>query len=140
MTGDREGPDGRSGAVIGSSQPDHDPVPDHGEVEDPLTGDDLQNLRRMDRPLGEEHQGLVVGGPAATGPVVWHPFACPYPFRGGNNVVVRVRRTVSYPLVTNAQEQDVEGIFPVLKGLLVGYTYVTADIEEGQPPSSDFAR
>lgn len=85
-------------------------------------------------------QALVVGGPGIPGSYVWHPFACPYPFRGGNNVVVRVRRTTSYPLVTNAQEQDVEGVFPVLKGLLVGYTYVTADIEEGQPPSSDFAR
>lgn len=82
-------------------------------------------------------QALVVGGPGIPGSFVWHPFACPYPFRGGNNVVVRVRRTTSYPLVT-AQEADVEGIFPVLKGVLVGYSYVTADIEEGGPPSSDF--
>lgn len=83
-------------------------------------------------------QAELVGGPGIPGSYVWHPFACPYPFRGGNNVVVSVNRTTSYPLVTNAQQQDVEGIFPVLKVLLVGYSYVTADIEEGGPPSSRF--
>jgi hypothetical protein len=83
-------------------------------------------------------QGCVIGGPGIGGSYVWHPFACVYPFRGGNNVVIQLRRTVSYPLVVNATEAEVEGIFPIAKAVLVGYTYVTADIEEGGPPSSDF--
>lgn len=83
-------------------------------------------------------QALFVGGPGIGGSFVWHPFPCPYPFRGGNNVRVTVTRTTSYPLVTNAQEQDVEGIFPVCKAVLVGYSYVTGSIEEGAPPSSGF--
>lgn len=84
-------------------------------------------------------QALIVGGPGIGGSFIWHPFACPYPFRGGNNIVVRCRRTTSYPLVT-VNDLSVEGIFPVLKGVLVGYSYVTADIEEGGPPASDFSR
>lgn len=83
-------------------------------------------------------QALIVGGPGLGGSYIWHPFACAYPFRGGNNVVVRVQRTTSYPLVVNGENPPQEGIFPVLKGVLVGYAYVTADIEEGAPPSSDF--
>jgi hypothetical protein len=83
-------------------------------------------------------QGLICGGPGLGGSFVWHPFACPYPFRGGNVITIRLRRTTSYPLVQSGTLPPVEGFFPTAKAVLVGYTYVTADIEEGQPPSSDF--
>ena len=84
-------------------------------------------------------QNLLVGGPVASGGgVVWHPFACPYPFRGGNNVTIEVRRTTAYPLILPLTDDPVEGIFPVCKAVLVGYSYVTGDVEEGGPPSSGF--
>lgn len=59
----------------------------------------------------------------------WHPFACAFPFRGGNNVVVRTRRRVAYP----------EAVGPVtLQGLLVGWQYVSDADPGGHPPSSGF--
>lgn len=83
-------------------------------------------------------QALFVGGPGMGGSFVWHPFPCPYPFRGGNNISVTVRRTTSYPLIVgpDSQSPPEEGIFPVCKGVLVGWSYVTGQIEEGGPPSS----
>lgn len=83
-------------------------------------------------------QALFVGGPGIGGSFVWHPFPCVYPFRGGNNVRIFVTRTTAYPLVVDGSEPPVEGIFPVCKAVLVGYSYVTGDIEEGGPPSSGF--
>lgn len=81
-------------------------------------------------------QGATIGG--GPGAPVWHPWACPYPFRGGNNLTVVVTRTVSYPLITGPNEQPVEGIFPVCKGVLVGYAYVSGQAEDGAPPASNW--
>jgi hypothetical protein len=71
------------------------------------------------------NQQLVQGADG----IHWHPFACPFPFRGGNNVVVRARRRTAYP----------DAIGPVaLQGLLVGWQYVSDADPGGHPPSSGF--
>lgn len=82
-------------------------------------------------------QALVTGGPTS-GPVVWHPFACPYPFRGGNNVNVTITRTTAYPLVVNDNNEEIEGIFPVAKVVLFGWALVKGRYAQGSPPSTGF--
>lgn len=92
------------------------------------------NLAQQNVIVKRADQACVMGG--GPGSPVWHPWACPYPFRGGNNVTVEVTRTVSYPLIVGADEQPVQGFFPVCKGVLVGYAYVSGKLEEGAPPAS----
>lgn len=75
-------------------------------------------------------QSLITG----PGGSVWHPFACPYPFRGGNNIVVTLRRNVAYPL--GAQQQEV--ITPTVELLLFGYSFVKGNMPPGSPPSSEY--
>lgn len=93
------------------------------------------NLAQQNVVMERADQAGVVGG-GIGGSYVWHPFACPYPFRGGNNVQLVLTRTTSYPLILDAQGQLVEGIFPVAKVVLVGYAYVSGQKETGSPPSS----
>lgn len=57
--------------------------------------------------------------------VHWHPFACSYPFRGGNNVVCRLVRLTSYP----------EIITPTVHVTLVGWIWVSDEGVEPQPPA-----
>lgn len=70
-------------------------------------------------------QRLVTG----RGGVHWHPFECPYPFRGGNNITVVASRLTSYP-------DDIESI--TLKGALVGWAYIEGDQPPPGPPSTGF--
>jgi hypothetical protein len=94
------------------------------------------NLAEQNVVVKRADQGAMLGGGATS--YVWHPFACPYPFRGGNNINIIVKRTVSYPLIVGPDETPVQGIFPVCKVVLVGYAYVTGQQEEGGPPSTDW--
>lgn len=59
----------------------------------------------------------------------WHPFECPYPFRGGNNIVVTVSRLTAYP-------REITAI--TVKAALVGWAYVEGDTPPPGPPSTGF--
>lgn len=118
--------------------PDADEVVDFGPLFQ--TWRDLKLLdmeQRMTLDLAQQNiiikaasQGLIVGERGT----LWHPFACPYPFRGGNNISLTFLRTVGYPL--NAQGEEV--IFPTVEVVLFGYAFVKGNIPPGSPPSSEY--
>jgi hypothetical protein len=58
----------------------------------------------------------------------WHPFACSYPFRGGNNLRLTFRRLTSYP----------PEFFPVVHVTAVGWVWVSDELPAGAPPSTGF--
>ena len=58
----------------------------------------------------------------------WHPFPCSYPFRGGNNMFVRLRRLTSYPAA----------VLPKVRVTVIGWMYVSDELPPGSPPSTDF--
>lgn len=58
-----------------------------------------------------------------------HPFPTPFLFRGGNNIVVNVRRRTAYP--------DDFGIVNV-QAVAKGWQYVNDADPGGHPPSTDF--
>ena len=61
--------------------------------------------------------------------VHYHPFAAPFPFRGGNNVNLTFKRRTSYPT-------DIVNV--TVQTALVGWQYVLGEDPGGQPPSSGF--
>jgi hypothetical protein len=95
--------------------------------------DDAQDIRtdlaQQNVIVRPADQRLIVGA----GGVHWHPFECPYPFRGGNNIVFDVTRTLSYP---STQEEPLTNI--VCKVLVVGWAYMDDETAPGSPPSTDF--
>lgn len=71
------------------------------------------------------NQALVQGAKG----IHWHPLACPYPFRGGNNVVLTIRRRTAYP-------PEVAQV--VVQAVLTGWQYSASAAPGGTPPSSNF--
>lgn len=59
----------------------------------------------------------------------YHPFPCPFPFRGGNNVTCTVRRRTAYPA---------ELLSATVQATLIGWQYVTDADPGGHPPSTGF--
>lgn len=71
------------------------------------------------------NQALVQGAKG----IHWHPLACPYPFRGGNNVVLDVKRRTPYPAEVGAV---------TVQAVLTGWQYVSSEAPGGSPPSTNF--
>jgi hypothetical protein len=65
----------------------------------------------------------------------WHPLAVPYMLRGGNNVTVKARRTISYPHPTFGDPEQTLNVAPTLKLTLVTGVLV-ADTMPGSAPGS----
>ena len=61
--------------------------------------------------------------------VHWHPFEVPYPFRGGNNIVITVSRLTAYPV-------EIEAV--TCKLAVVGWAYIEGDQPPPGPPSTGF--
>lgn len=70
-------------------------------------------------------QKLVTGDDG----IHWHPFELPYPFRGGNNIVLNLQRLIAYP--------D-EIVSVTVKAVLVGWAYVDGKFPPAGPPSTGF--
>ncbi len=83
---------------------------------------DLSQQNVVVRPT---NQALMQGAKG----IHWHPFACPYPMRGGNNVVVDVKRRTAYP-------EEVGQV--TCQVALVGWQYVNSAALGGTPPSTGF--
>lgn len=76
-------------------------------------------------------QSLVTGGGGGIGAatVHWHPFECPYPFRGGNNITLSLSRLTSYP-------DEIKSV--TVKAALVGWAYIDGPLPPPGPPSTGF--
>jgi len=59
----------------------------------------------------------------------WHPLSCPYPFRGGNNIVLRVVRRTPYP-------PEVGQV--ICQAVITGWQYSASQAPGGTPPSTNF--
>jgi hypothetical protein len=64
----------------------------------------------------------------------WHPFALPYPFRGGNSITVDLKRVTGYRL-PGPDDVTIDAV--TVQAALVGWMYVGAMVESG-PPSTGF--
>lgn len=128
------------------------PFPTTGDVEDAADMARLDALARVltwadqrtDLTIELAQQNLVVrrvfaaaitGGDPRQG-TVYLPFACPFPFRGGNNITIRAVRTQDYPVT--ATDLAVPVVFPTLRVGLVGWVYREGQYEPGSPPVSGF--
>jgi len=81
--------------------------------------------------LSDTHQKLVTGADG----IHWHPFELPYPFRGGNNVTVDVKRITAYTLPGSDPLITIDAV--TVYAALVGWMYVGPMVESG-PPSTGF--
>lgn len=86
-------------------------------------------------------QSNITVGPIAaatfwgSGGINWHALAVPYKLRGGNNVVIKARRTVSYPHPTFGDPEQTLLVTPTLKVTMVTGVLV-ADLMPGSAPGS----
>lgn len=92
-----------------------------------LDGDQdiVVELAQQNIVIRPSNQELVTGKEG----IHWHPFACPFPFRGGNNVTCRVTRRTPYPSEIEAMTVQAD---------LIGWQYVTDADPGGHPPSTGF--
>ena len=86
------------------------------------------NLAQQNVVVRAQHQRVFQGAKG----IHYHNFSCPYPFRGGNNIIIRIRRLHPYP----AFEQVTP--VPVAYVDVEGWTWVTDELPPGQPPSTDY--
>jgi len=77
-------------------------------------------------------QDLIVGRDG----IHWHPWECPYPFRGGNNIVLDVVRQIPYSATQLSPQIDINEI--TCKVVVVGWAYVTDEFPPAGPPSTGF--
>jgi len=66
----------------------------------------------------------------------WHPFECPYPFRGGNNISFDFVRQVPYLATQLDPAIPIDQI--VVEVALVGWAYVSDEFPPAGPPSTGF--
>lgn len=88
--------------------------------------------------VDEANQVSVLGNDG----IHWHPFELPYPFRGGNTIIVNVTRTTNYRwVVLNAAGEKEEILIDsvTVSASLVGWMYVGPGGVLPGPPSSGFA-
>lgn len=96
-----------------------------------LDGDQLMTLQLAQQNVivRNLHQRTMTGKAG----VHWHPFACAYPFRGGNNIDLTFRRLTSYPAPVNAQDELL--LAPSVFVTVLGWVWVSDEGVEPQPPA-----
>lgn len=65
----------------------------------------------------------------------WHALSVPYKLRGGNNIVVEARRSISYPHPTYGDPAQTLNVAPTLKLTLVTGVLIS-DLMPGSAPGS----
>ncbi len=76
------------------------------------------------------HTATVTG---ANG-VNWHPFTVPYPFRGGNNVILKFRRLSSFPELVDDQGEVIGKVAPTVHATLLMARGVEKGATSAMPP------